>query len=246
MLVRSDLKVMGKLSISLRKLAVALCRSMAFLLPSKLLIFLKIASEDTCDCQKAFAELNNLEGGADRARRLDQARPNCQCEKHSVSHHSSGVVASSEILIRVLVAPQHMAGRSRPRAAALTDAERTGLSVLREGTATDEEIRSVAEGLVARARRSNGDKAGVFGVLKMECGVVRGVAAESDATSAYCVYDTALLELGSHAEIFQRVHDVEAPVHEERRKKLFDVVRPTFVSVADFRNGLLADLAPKT
>lgn len=183
--------------------------------------------------------------GAERALRLDELRPKCRCERTSVTPISSGIVAPEEILIRVLVAPQHMKGNGKPKAAALSDAERTGLSVLREQTATDEEIRSVATGLVERARRAQGDKAGVFGVLRMQCGSIRNITAIDETVGAYCVYDTALKELPSHAEAFQRVFGVDPSLQEERRKRLFDSVNLTFISAEDFRNGLLADLAPR-
>jgi hypothetical protein len=147
------------------------------------------------------------------------------------------------VLIRILVAPQHMK-KGLPKAAALSDAERNGLSMFREAEATDDQIRAVAETLVNRAREKNTAKAGVFGVLRIRCGDIRRCIAPPENEPGYCVYDTALLETPSHAEAFQRVHNCELPIQDLRRNALFAKVESTFVRVQDFRQGLLADLAP--
>ena len=128
--------------------------------------------------------LDDGEASGERAFRLDTSQPGCRCQNLSVSEHSSGPVECKEVLIRILVAPQHMDKKRRPRAAALSDAERNGLSVFREHQATNSEIREVAEGLVARARAANGEKAGVFGVLRMSCGTVRDAEPKARATQA--------------------------------------------------------------
>lgn len=149
------------------------------------------------------------------------------------------------MLIRLLVAPQHMNSKRGPRAAALSAAETGGLSVFREDQASDEEIRSVAEDLVKRARASQGDRAGIFGVLLMSCLSIRETKADDESNPAYCVYDTALKEKPSHAEAFQRVHGAEDALREARRRALFTSVEFGFVPVESFRKGLLSDLAPK-
>jgi hypothetical protein len=196
-------------------------------------------------CRATFFELQAVQPSSSRAIKIDELQPSCCCQRHSVSEFSSGPVKSEEVLIRVLVAPQHMDKRKElPKAAALTDAERSGLSVFREHQATDEEIRKVAEGLVKTARAAQGDKAGIFGVLRMPCATIRTCRAEADDDPAYCVYDTAEKYIPSHAEAFQRVHDVEDGLREERRRLLYAAVKSEFVSVDKFRNGLLSDLAP--
>jgi len=157
-------------------------------------------------------------------------------------------VSSDETLIRLLVAPQHMKKGGGPKAAALTDAERAGLSVFRECHATDDEIRKVAENLVETARvaqGNKGDKAGVFGVLRVPCVTIRSSKAPSDTAPAYCVYDTAEKDIPSHAEAFQRVAAASDGLPDERRRILFDAVKSEFVAVDKFRGGLLDDLAPK-
>ncbi len=200
---------------------------------------------DCIECRATFVALNNHEPHSERAVRLDELQPGCRCQDHSVSDHSLGRVEPGETLIRVLVAPQHIGRDKLPKPAALSDAERSGLSVFRESQATDGEIRNVAEGLVERARASQGDKAGVFGVLRMPCITVRECRADGECAPGYCVYDTAETLIPSHAEAFQRVHGTDDALRDARRKTLFSLVKSGFVSVEDFRDGLLRDLAPR-
>lgn len=205
------------------------------------------AAQSPCDpCRSTFIDLETEDGARSRAARLDEARPDCQCQVHSVSEFSSGPVDENEVLIRLLVSPQHMHRKTLlPRASALTDAERSGLSTFREKQATREQIRGVAEALVMRAR-SRDQKAGIFGVLRLNCGVVRAFRGDSDPIGSYCVYDTGLRETPSHAEIFQRVAGADDALIDERRNKLFAAVKTEFVPVSKFEDGLLLDLAPKT
>jgi hypothetical protein len=157
-------------------------------------------------------------------------------------------VSDDEVLIRVLVAPQHIhKKKSRPTGQALSAAESSGLSLMRENHATDDAIRAVAERLVNRARASQGEqsgKVGVFGVLQMRCSIVRASKADGDEAPAYCVYDTALPHDVSHAEAFQRTNDAEPEMILARRRQLLSEVEATFIPVADFRGGLLRDLSP--
>jgi hypothetical protein len=196
------------------------------------------------NCQATFAALESEEY-KERARRLDEQEPGCRCQLVQVSKHSPGQVENTEVLVRILVAPQHMRRKTgRPRSAALTDAERGGLSVFREERATDAEIRKVAEDLVFSARARQGKGAGVFGVLKMECVKVRNFCRDTEKEPCYCVYDSALERLPSHAEAFQRIAGVEDAIREDRRNTLFELIKAGFVPVDEFRDGLLKDLAP--
>jgi len=201
------------------------------------------------DCRATFTLLDRGEHFQRRALLLDQTHPECVCQTQSVSEYSTGPIDGDEILVRILVAPQHMDRKGGPKAGALTDAERSGLSLFREEQATDAEIRKVAEGLVERARAANlgkPEKAGVFGALRMKCSVIRCLKIEQDPAPPYCVYDTALKETPSHAETFQRVAGAPLELCDERRRALFNLVKADFVPVALFRSGLLLDLAPKS
>ena len=113
-------------------------------------------------CNATFSALDLPSFSKDRAACIDKEQPHCRCEDVSVSVYSSGPVENHETLIRILVAPQHMNRKRKPKSAALTDAKRGGLSMFREDQVTNEQIRIVAEGLVTRARKSDAS-AGVFG-----------------------------------------------------------------------------------
>lgn len=128
---------------------------------------------------------------------------------------------------------------------AISVAETSGLSVLREEQATDQEIRHTAETLVMKARAANNPKAGVYGVAKFTCKMVRKFRYYLDFNTSYCVYDTALANSRAHAEVFQKIHGVEKTVVEERRRLLLsDLNLLGVVEVACYRNGLLSYLAP--
>ena len=100
------------------------------------------------DCLAVFAALSRLEISKMRAVRLDEACPSCKCSDVSVSEFSPGPIANPELLVRLLLAPQHMNKKRAPRAAALTDAETHGLSLFRDEHATDQHIITQAEQLV--------------------------------------------------------------------------------------------------
>ncbi|MFG1433191.1 hypothetical protein V5F44_19380 [Xanthobacter sp. V2C-8] len=164
-----------------------------------------------------------------------------------MSEFSPGPVGSDELLIRIIVAPQHIHPKKKtPKAGALADAERGGLSIFRNDQATNEEIRRVAEALVNRARKIHGEKAGVFGVIMMSCKVVRECRAENEVDPSFCVYDTGLSDMTSHSEAFQRIHNADDALREARRCALFNAVKDNFLDVFSFRDGLLSDLAPKS
>ena len=82
-------------------------------------------------CDDTFSALDHASCHKERAAIIDKEQSHCRCEKVSVSAYSSGRVQTHEILIRILVAPQHMNRQSKPKAAALADAERGGLSMFR-------------------------------------------------------------------------------------------------------------------
>jgi hypothetical protein len=197
-----------------------------------------------CDeCRAVFAALDRLEISKLRAVRLDEACPACKCADVSVSEFSPGPIANPELLVRLLLAPQHMSKKRTPKAAALSDAETHGMSLFRDEHATDQHIITRAELLVYRARASN-PKAGVFGVLRMVSGQVREYRHQQDTLQSYCIYDTGLPENPSHAEIFQRAANADPALCEDRRRELFGLVSANFIPVENFRDGILSHLAP--
>lgn len=174
---------------------------------------------------------------------VDEQRPFCCCQASSVSEHSTGAVLDDEMLVRILVTPIHIKG-NRVKAAAFSGAEKGGLSLFRDAQATDDEILKVATGLVENARKNNGDAAGVLGVLVIAASAIRQTKAETDERPAFCVYDTALPDIPSHVEAFQRTHEASEDLRLLRRTELQKNASGSFVPAAEFRNGLLLNLAP--
>jgi hypothetical protein len=164
-----------------------------------------------------------------------------------MSDHSPGLINGREVLMRVVVTPIHMHRKRKDEvtAACLSQAETSGLSLLRREHASNDEVIEVATRLVENARQSHGDKAGVFGVLEMQAAMVRGFIADREADRSYCLYDTAEPTRPSHSEAFQRVNGVAEEVRLLRRTGLFNLIKGQFVPVTAFRDGLLRHLAPK-
>jgi hypothetical protein len=103
-------------------------------------------------CGTTFAALANINTKG-RAQWLDQQEPGCRCQRISISEHSPGPVDDTEILIRIVIAPYHVHPKTgSPKASALTHAESIGMSLFREGRATDNEIRAAAEQIIRNAR----------------------------------------------------------------------------------------------
>lgn len=196
-------------------------------------------------CQATFASLTSIDR-TEHAFRLDQEEPECRCQRVSVSEHSPGPVDDMEALVRIVIAPQHIHRKTGlPKASVLTHAESIGMSVFREGLATNEERLSAAAILVQNSRKAN-PTSGVFGLLRMKCEMLRTFCWKDDTIPSYCVYDTATKDAPAHADTFQQVANVPAGVRDARRAALFDQVKAGFVSVSEFRGGLLKDLAPKS
>jgi hypothetical protein len=197
------------------------------------------------NCSDTFAAIAVESFPEPRASYIDERQPRCRCEDDSVSEYSAGPVADDEILIRIVVAPQHVNRKKQPKAGALTEAERSGLSLLRE-TASDAEVFAAAALLVRRAREKNGPEAGVFGVFNILCRTIRSIRQEIEQRGSYCVYDTAYSDSPSHAEAFQRTAGVDAALCDERRTVLFNAIQSAFIPVSEFRSGLLLQLAAST
>jgi len=127
-----------------------------------------------------------------------------------------------------------------------------GMSVFRDGLASDDEILTAAKQLVHNARAAalrqgkNKDKnVGVFGVLRMSCGEIRSFRLAGEPDPSYCVYDTATRAAPAHADAFQRIANGRPEVVDARRNALFECLKAGFVSVDQFRGGLLKSLAPE-
>lgn len=194
-----------------------------------------------------MAEININE----RAEWLDRKEPECRCQRISVSERSPGAVHDAETLIRIAIDPDHFfrkTGLLKP--SILIHAETRGMSIFREERATNDEIRTAAERLVANARafarqrRKSEKNIGVGGLLRMKCADIRTFCWEHETDPCYCVYDNASRNNPAHAAAFQRIANVALAVRDARRNALFERVKAALITVDEFRDGLLKDLAP--
>ncbi|WP_133121891.1 hypothetical protein [Pleomorphomonas carboxyditropha] len=200
----------------------------------------------TQDCKGAFAAVFATNKGKELASAIDACSPKCACQHNTVSEYSIGPIGDDEYLIRLVISPQHVRIKktaTTPKDGVLSQAESSGMSIFRD-SASNEELKAVAEKLVNGARSNGNAKAGLFGVLRFRCGDARDYFPDDEEDPVYCIYDTAKADLPSHGDTFQRVNGFDQPRRDLRRKGLFSVLEKTFVPVDKFRDGLLASLAP--
>jgi len=129
--------------------------------------------------------------------------PNCECENCSVSDYSPGPVQADEVLVRVVYSSKQLnavTGQIDP-VHLRHDVLKRGLSVNRRLHISEANLRAKIESRIARDK-SEGKKSDDFHkVVITRCDAVRELAKER--VRLFCVYDTALENDASHADICQ-------------------------------------------
>ena len=124
-----------------------------------------------CTCK----ELESQHGSGDcKCVRYREQFPNCECERHSVSDHSPGLVEDDEPLVRTLYSPHHInkaTGDVTP--AAFADATTRGLSVNRMQHISEAELLAKIEAKVARDQARGRKSDGFWKVVTTNCDQVR-------------------------------------------------------------------------
>ena len=197
--------------------------------------------------------LGSLAGRKDDASSLDRRAPGCACEQASRVDGGFGPVADDEVLLFIIASPSQVGSRKsggydEPKAKIFQRAETCGISTIRQGRATKEEILITARILWENAINQQPDTGGIYGLLQFTCSNVRGVSVEAEIRD-YCVYDTPVLHEGrpSHSDIFQACGNLNAEDKRERRNLLFNTLISDdwLIPVHDFMDGILSHLAPK-
>jgi hypothetical protein len=177
----------------------------------------------SADCLELFQQLR---GDQDKAAKLANVAPRCQCEAHSVSPHSPGRVEYDEHLARLIYSPQHI----DPETGKLTeyafdDALNKGLSTVRRHYADAERIRALANAKV-KADRARGHHDRKFeGVVEASVLRLRSAKTENDERSL-CVYDTAEEDNLAHADVIVAIKGNK--VYKKLvRKKLWQIFSAT-------------------
>ncbi len=163
---------------------------------------------ESCDCsippETAIAmsctclELETQYGQGDcKCVRYRERFPNCACEHDSVSEHSPGPVADSEVLVRTLFRQQHIDrdGRLKP-AYFRRDPEARGFSVDR--------VLLMGRELLKSNKRTDARYNGYLQYIATCTKDVRELL--EGETRLFCVYDSGTVENKLHADICQNLH----------------------------------------
>lgn len=110
------------------------------------------------------------------------------------------------------------------------------MSVFRSKYVSDDELKHGAAAVVDNKRQLDPGH-GLMGVLLLQASNLKDNLGEEKPP--FCIYDTALPDLPSHSDVFQRVHAITDEIQLTRRRALFAVVQNGFVKLSDFRGGIL-------
>jgi hypothetical protein len=120
-------------------------------------------------------------------------------ELKSVSEHSPSIVSSAEYVARQIHSPIHIDG-GEIKVTAFTDAFDKGLSVNRFKYASLSSVHLAGEAKAANDRNRDPSRK-YCGVVVANVGDIRSVVDDADGCRCFCVYDTALLDAVSHADV---------------------------------------------
>lgn len=143
-------------------------------------------------CRLVFNEAENKA----KAESLDAHSPQCACESHTLGSEKAEPVVDDEIIIRVLVSPDHIdLDTDELMSNRLTAVHSSGLSVLRQ-CASDDEIRLTVHQLTQETAEPNT----LYGAAIMRASEIRSL--NEDNLKWFCVYDTYADQKPSHADVF--------------------------------------------
>jgi len=193
-------------------------------------------------CESCRAAVNHPVAAEIAAKLHAACQDICGCERFRLSDHSPRQVENQEILNLIIIDPQGIKDGKIPHPGALVQIDRGGLSVLRDCAANDEFELTINQ-LKARAERSGAERF-FHGVCTFTAGTIR-VDGES---RLLCVYDTALKEKPSHADVFgpdlmamAGSGSISKGEHERRNrariKRFIDKIGDCFVLAKSFRGG---------
>jgi hypothetical protein len=170
-------------------------------------------------CRVLFEGLPKTSPDLDKRAELIEAQyPGAACELESVSPHSPGIVDSREYLHRYIFSPIHMNG-DRIKSSVFSDCQDKGLSCERSGTIdvppdTHRRGRQQVDAWNGKNPKSSEPRSYV-GVVSANCGDIRSIIDDGGRVAA--VYDTALVDNVSHADVFHRIYKQKSLGKQARR-----------------------------
>jgi len=178
---------------------------------------------------------------AERVAKINEAAPDCACEKYRMSAHSPGVVENSELLARFVFSPLHFHkknGKLMPNV--FSHVHNKGCSIQRDSIAKHNEIVGFIKNLLLSQ-----EEFAWKGLLLAECKTIRGIFTNNSTKRAVCVYDTAERENPAHAEICQ-THYIEEDDEAELRHDLFVAFgNREIISPEEYRGGVVLNDLPE-
>lgn len=171
-----------------------------------------VTSKNETSCLNFFERRNEFE--SDFWGNLGKNHPLCECEVVSVSAHSPGPVLNGETLLSVVTHRGFVSLDGKVEPTLFESRMSNGISTDRKSHTTREEYDLRAEKLVnANPKKSN------LGSIELSVASIRDIKHERER--AIAVYDTALLENFSHAEIAcTETPPAETPGRKKLRAKL--------------------------
>ena len=181
------------------------------------------------DCCK----INYDSSGRDkRVSIINNAAPDCICEKHSMSFDSPHPITDDERIARFVFIENHLRRDKKsvkPNFFSHTDSK--GCSIQRESIGEDVELVTFVKKYKEKNPKNNW-----FGVVTAKCQEIRGILTDQ-GKRAYCVYDTGYKFNPSHGEIC-KTHHIEEADKAELRRHLMKVFHDGLVIEPDkYREG---------
>ena len=132
-------------------------------------------------------------------RSIDLEHPKCRCESVSLSVHSPRPVSPDEKLLVAVYHPIHIEDSGELKNSVLSTVKSVGMSCFRQCYVTKEAFSSH----VVQQESKGGRR--FRGVMTIRADCVREICIDRDGSlqRVFCIYDTALRDNRSHAEVCQ-------------------------------------------
>lgn len=194
-----------------------------------------------------LAELSCAE--LDLATQEDQSRvgifadlkPDCSCEKQSLSNDSPGLIDNKENIARMVCTPMHVhSKRPELKSSFFSHVASYGASAQRLEHATDHELASCVTNLIR-----GGDDRVWLGLVVASAEAIRSLSLGQHGKQSFCVADAALNDNPAHAEIHCAYRIPEADEIEYRRELMKAFNADKIEHRRSLRNGAVWSLLPE-